>query len=192
MFDPGSILGSTFFASREPVRNPLALKLVYAAQRLGTKEPALIGSIGHRLVRGFLLSADVNLCNMKEGDIVEVTDYDPVRKTSLVIGMKSPSRFVPLHWLAFQTNPDKLVSLFLCVDGAPPGISVFTSKLLHGSFEEAMEVARVLKASKENMIYIDGAGIFMVSKDLESLSKDFMALLKKAKAPSKKGKKNKK
>ena len=166
---------------------------------MGSKEPSLIGSIGHRLVRGFLLSADVNLCNMKEGDIVEVTDYDPVRKTSLVIGMKRPSGFVALHWLAQQTHPDKLVTLFLSVGSPPPGVSVFSSKLLHGSFEEAMEVARALKASGKGSIFIDGAGLFMVTRDLETLPKDFEALLevaraeaKKAKAPAKNKKKNRK
>jgi hypothetical protein len=196
MFDPGSILGSTFFASREPVRNPLALKLVHVAQALGSKEPSLMGSIGHRLVRGFLLSADAILCNMKEGEIVEVTDYDPVRKTSIVIGMRGPSRFLPLHWLALQTHPDKLVTLYLAVESPPPGVSVFGSKLLHGSFEEAMEVVRSLKASGKGSIFIDGAGLFMVTRDLETLSKDFEALLEAARAevkktPTKK-KKNKK
>jgi len=188
MFDPGSILGSTFFASREPVRNPLALKLVHEARAIGSKEPSLIGSIGHRLVRGFLLSADAILCNMKEGDIVEVTEYDPVRKTSLVIGMKGPSRFVALHWLALQTNPDKLVTLYLCVESPPPGVSVFSSKLLHGSFEEAMEVARALKASGKGTIFIDGAGLLMVTRDLETLPKDFEALLEAARADAKKAK----
>lgn len=197
MFDPGSILGSTFFASREPIRNPLALRLVHEARTLGSKEPGLTGSIGHRLVRGFLLSADSVLCNMREGDIVEVTDYDPVRKTSIVIGMKGPSRFLPLHWLAQQTHPDKLVTLYLCVETPPPGVSVFSSKLLHGSFEEAMEVARALKASGKGTIFIDGAGLFMVTRDLETLPKDFEALLEAAraeakKAPTKKKKKNKK
>jgi len=181
MFNPGSILGSTFFASREPVRNTMTLKLIKACQDMGSQEPALMGSLGYRLVRGFLLTTDGNLNTMREGDIVEVTDYDPVRKTSLVIGLREPSKFVPLHWLGIQTNPDKLVTLFLFIDPAPPGINIFSSKLLHGSFEEAMEVAKVLKASKQDAIFIDGGGLFMVSKNLETLSKDFKALLEKAK-----------
>jgi hypothetical protein len=181
MLNQGSILGSTFFASREPVRNTMTLKLVKACQEMGSQEPALMGSLGYRLVRGFLLTTDGNFNTMREGDIVEVTDYDPVRKTSLVIGLREPSKFVPLHWLSLQTNPDKLVTLFLFVDPAPPGIDIFSSKLLHGSFEEAMEVAKVLKASKKDVIFIDGGGLFMVSKNLETLSKDFKALLELAK-----------
>jgi hypothetical protein len=181
MLNHGSILGSTFFASREPVRNALTLKLIKACQDMGAMEPALMGSLGYRLVRGFLLTSDGNLHNMREGDIVEVTDYDPVRKTSLIIGLREPSKFVPLHWLGIQTHPDKLVTLFLFVDPAPPGVNIFSSKLLHGSFEEAMEVAKVLKASKKDAIFIDGGGLFMVSKNLETILKDFKALLEKAK-----------
>jgi hypothetical protein len=194
MLNQGSILGSTFFASREPVRNAMSLKIVKACQDMGSQEPALMGSLGYRLVRGFLLTTDGNLNGMREGDIVEVTDYDPVRKTSLVIGLREPSKFVPLHWLGLQTNPDKLVTLFLFIDPAPPGINIFSSKLLHGSFEEAMEVAKVLKASKEDAIFIDGGGLFMVSRNLASLATDFKALLVKAqqapevKKPSKKNK----
>jgi|GEM_PF-4043253 len=181
MLNHGSILGSTFFASREPVRNTMTLKLIKACQDLGSMEPALMGSLGYRLVRGFLLTTDGNLNGMREGDIVEVTDYDPVRKTSLIIGLREPSKYVPLHWLGLQTHPDKLVTLFLFVDPAPPGINIFSSKLLHGSFEEAMEVAKVLKASKKDAIFIDGGGLFMVSKNLETLAKDFKDLLEKAK-----------
>lgn len=180
MLNQGSILGSTFFASREPVRNVMTLKLIKACQDMGSQEPALMGCLGYRLVRGFLLTTDGNLNTMREGDIVEVTDYDPVRKTSLVIGLREPSKFVPLHWLGLQTHPDKLVTLFLFIDPAPPGINIFSSKLLHGSFEEAMEVAKVLKASKKDAIFIDGGGLFMVSKNLETLAKDFKDLLESA------------
>ena len=189
MFNPGSVLGSTFYASREPVRNPLSLKLVHTARTIGSEEPALIGSIGHRIIRGFLLTTDATLCKVVESDIVEVADYDPVRKTSMVIGMKEPSRYVPLHWLGLQTHPDKLVTMFLFLDGPPPGVNVFSSKLLQGSFEQAMEIAKALKASKKDMIFIDGGGLFMVTKDLNTLQKDFSVLLDKARSETKKKKK---
>jgi len=195
VFNPGSIIGSTFFASKEPVRNPLSLKLVHSAKAIGSREASLIGSIGHRLVRGLLLTADTVLCNTGEADVVEVTDYDPVRRTSIVIGMKEPSMYVALHWLGLRTNPDKQATLFLAVPSPPPGTDVFGSKLLHGSFEEAMEVAKALKASKKDRIFIDGAGLFMLAKDLDSLKKDFEGLLKgpsSKKAKSKNGKAPKK
>ena len=151
MFRQSSILGSTFFASREPVRNPLTLKMLHAARAIASKDLSLVGSMSHRLTRGFLVTIDAQLGAMGEGDIVEVTDYDPVRKTSIVIGMKEPSTYVPLHWLALRTHPELLCSLLIITDKVPAGVKVFSSTLLPGSFEEAMEVAKALKSSKKDV-----------------------------------------
>jgi hypothetical protein len=177
MFRQGTILGSTFFASREPVRNPNTLLIVSTSKAIASKDPSLSGSMGHRLPRGLLATTDIPFATMTEGDIVEITDYDPVRRTSIVIGLKEPTVYAPLHWLALRTNPGLSASLLLLMDGPMEGIEVFESRLLHGSFEEAMEVAKALKANATGRIFLSGRGLFLVSKDLDSLARDIKAIL---------------
>jgi hypothetical protein len=141
------------------------------------------------LTRGFLVTVDAQLGAMGEGDIVEVTDYDPVRKTSIVIGMREPSAYVPLHWLALRTHPELLCSLLIITDKVPAGVKVFSSTLLPGSFEEAMEVAKALKASKRDVIFLENRGLFLVARDLDGLVARLKAVLSGKEAKKKKRKK---
>jgi len=189
MFRQSSILGSTYFASREPVRNPLTLKIIDHAKRMSSRDLSLAGSMGVRLPRGLLVTIDTLLAKMAEGDIIEVTDYDPVRKTSVVIGMKEPSTYVPLHWLGLRTHPDDNVTFLLQMEKPPKGVPLFISKMLHGSFEEAMEVARAMKATDQRSMFLEGRGLFMVSKDLGTLLSDVRAMLVPKKAKKKAPKK---
>lgn len=179
MFNPGSVLGSSFFASREPVRDPQALSLVHACRAMASKDPSLAGSISLRRPHGQLVSADVELGTMSEDGIVDLKDYDPVRRTSMVIGLKEPSVYVPLHWLALRTHPGLNVSMLLLRESVPEGIEVFSSSLLHGSFEEAMEVVKAMKASKVPAMFISGVGLLLLAKDLEELPKVLDGLLGK-------------
>jgi hypothetical protein len=191
MFRQSSIMGSTFFASREPVRNPLTLKMMDRARRMASRDLSLTGSLGVRLPRGLLLTIDTPLAKLAEGDIVEVTDYDPVRKTSMVIGLKEPSVHVPLHWLGLRTHPEDNVTLLLHMEEPPKGVPLFSSKLLHASFEEAMEVVRAMKAGNQRAMFLEGRGVFLVSKDLETLLDDVKALLG-TNSPKKKGTRSRK
>jgi hypothetical protein len=187
MFRQSSILGSTFFASREPVRNPLTLKILHSSRDMASKDMSLAGSMGHRLPRGLLVTTDTPLGNVSESDIVEVTDYDPVRNTSIVIGLKEPTSYVPLHWLALRTHPEHSVTLLLLMETVPEGVDFFSSRLLAASFEEAMEVAKAMKVSGKGVIYLEGRGPFFVAKDLDALKRAVRALLE-----PKKGSKGKK
>jgi hypothetical protein len=176
MFRQGSILGSTYFASREPVRSPLALRLVDTGRRLASKDTSMAGSMSHRLPRGMLVTSDAAFPTMAEDSIVELMDYDPVRKTSIVVGLKEPTIYVPHHWLALRTHPEANVSCLLLMESPPKGVKVFSTRLLRGSFEEAMEMVKALKGCRDGCLFMEGRGLFIVTKDLRSLERTVSGL----------------
>jgi hypothetical protein len=142
----------------------------------------MAGSIGVRQPGAFLMSGDSTFGTMAEDEIVELKDYDPVRKTSIVIGLKEPTTYVPLHWLALRTHPGKNVSLLLFREAPPKGVPVFSSKILHGSFDEAMEIVKALKASKKDAIFLEGRGLLLMAKELKGLASGLTKVFGKAQA----------
>lgn len=176
MFQPGSILGSTFFASREPVRDPRTLEMINTCRAMASKDPSMAGSVSLRRPHGQLVSADTSFSTMAEDHVLDLKDYDPVRRTSMVIGMKEPTQHVALHWLALRTHPGYDVSLLVFKETPPKGIKIFSSKLLHGSFDEAMEAVKAMKEAKVTTMFLTGVGLLLLSKDLEALKDDLASL----------------
>lgn len=91
----------TFFLSREPVRNPLVAEVLTVGHHLGDGTwcgGTISVRYGHRML---ITGQGVNLCHLKVQDLVEVADYDPVRKVALVLGPTQPSPTTPLHWFLY-------------------------------------------------------------------------------------------
>jgi len=99
----------TFFLSPETVCNPLVVEIIAAGRHLRENGPcygAISARYGNRMV---ITGRFVDLGVLDVEDIVEVADYDPIRRMALVIGFCMPSVATPLHWLLFRREDISVV-----------------------------------------------------------------------------------
>jgi ribulose-5-phosphate 4-epimerase/fuculose-1-phosphate aldolase len=134
---------------------------------------------GKRLV---INSENIDFKVIKQEDIVEVVDYDPVRNIVLAIGKKDPCYETPVHWMVQNARND-VNAVFQINSGVifeqlRDDLPVTRSELPYGSVELAKEILRTLREGKH--ILLKNVGMVMVGFSLkeitDSLSK--MELLK--------------
>jgi ribulose-5-phosphate 4-epimerase/fuculose-1-phosphate aldolase len=99
----------TFFASREQSNCPLIPDIVRIGKKL--KEMGLLkdgtGVVSLGYGRRVLINGnDVSLGDVGRGDILEIVDYDPVKRVVLAIGDKEPNVETPVHWLIHHARDD--------------------------------------------------------------------------------------
>ena len=99
----------TFFASREQSNCPLIPDIVRVGKKL--KEMGLLedgtGVVSLGYGRRVLINGNnVSLGNVGRGDILEIVDYDPVKRVALTIGDKEPHVETPVHWLIHHARDD--------------------------------------------------------------------------------------
>ena len=134
----------TFFVGHERCRLPEALRLSALMGRL----EGFPGSLSIRAARGFVISSQQSGRGaFTEDDVVEVEDYDPVRHTCLVIGLREPSADTPLHWLAYRTDELTRAVCFVWDIHKRDGVVYPAVRHPAGSFDEALEVVALAKKS---------------------------------------------
>ena len=108
--DFANLNNQTFFVSKEQSNCPLIPDIV----RLGKKfedlgllkedtEAIISLKYGKRLL---INGSGSNLGEIKINDIIEIVDYDPVKKVTLTIGPKNPHVETPVHWLIHKARDD--------------------------------------------------------------------------------------
>jgi hypothetical protein len=174
---------TTFYASRERCRLPESLLLVDAMRRLA----GTAGSVSLRAGGRFLLSsAEAAAGNRTEDDVVEIADYDPVRHTVLAIGVKEPSADVAVHWLAYRTDASVGAAAFVRDFPRRKGVSYVEGRHPWGSFDEAMAILSLAKASA-GPAGIEGRGYLVRGRSVDELvaALNGLALLNKEEPPRK-------
>jgi len=179
--DPAMFLSSTYYVSREQVRTPHALHVARAAEMLGHNVKGVRGAVAVRYGRAFLCTTDGPLSAMTNHDICEVTEYDPVRKVVMVIGTVQPTRYSPLVWTLLRTEP--VMNSVAVLHPVPQTLApkeqaeVMETRLLPSSFEEAMEVAKVMKG--KDHLYVSNKALIFRARDVETLIKNVTARITK-------------
>ena len=171
--DFANLNNQTFFVSKEQSNCPLIPDIV----RLGKKfedlgllkedtEAIISLKYGKRLL---INGSGSNLGEIKINDIIEIVDYDPVKKVTLTIGPKNPHVETSVHWLIHKARDDvnaiihlksvklseKLIKKLPSTEGEKPP----------GTLDLAKEVLKTLRTSKK--IIIKNNGVLFVGNSLK-------------------------
>ena len=153
------------FLSNENIKNPIIEEMEDAGKKL--KERGYVtetyGNISVRYGKRMIITAtNSDLGNLQDDDFVEVTDYNPVTNTALVIGRKRPSRETPMHWLIYSRNDiNAIVHTHKIFDNA---ITTSEEKPA-GSIELAFEALKII--GKSNLINLKNHGSIAVGITLK-------------------------
>ena len=105
---PAPVL-QTLFVSRETSNCPLISEMIKLGQRLeelglADKETGIVSlDYGKRLL---INAKNVDVKKMKQHDVVEIVDYDPLKNIMMVIGTKDPCLETPVHWIIQKARHD--------------------------------------------------------------------------------------
>jgi hypothetical protein len=105
---PSPVL-QTLFVSRETSNCPLISEMIKLGQRLeelglADKETGIVSlDYGKRLL---INAKNVDVKKMKQHDVVEIIDYDPLKNIMMVIGTKDPCLETPVHWIIQKARHD--------------------------------------------------------------------------------------
>ena len=113
---------------------------------------------------------DVYIKQMKQQDIVEIVDYDPIKNIVLAIGKKYPCIETPVHWIVQKARHDvnaivEITSKKLyqvCCDHLP-----VIAKTPCGTIDRAKAVLKTLRDSKN--IRIQDEGILLAGVHLKEI-----------------------
>ena len=164
----------TFFVSREQSNCPLVSDII----RIGKKfeEHGLLKNNSGVISLGYGKRIIVNennmdLGNLKRENILEIVDYDPVKKIVLAIGQKEPCIETSVHWLihharddvnaVIQLNGEKLIERF------SKNLPTTEKEYPSGSLELAKEILKTLRTSKS--IVIKNKGVLFVGASLKEV-----------------------
>jgi len=167
----------TFYASKEQSNCPLIPDIVRIGKKLKEmgllKGGAGVASLGYG--RRILINAgEKSLGDVGREDVLEVVDYDPVKRVVLTIGDKEPNAETPVHWLIHHARDD--VNAIVQINSKKIA-ERFSKKLPttekewpSGTLELAKEILKALRTSKGILIKNKGAIFVGTSlKEVEDL-----------------------
>jgi ribulose-5-phosphate 4-epimerase/fuculose-1-phosphate aldolase len=171
---PPNIAFQTFFASKEQSNCPLISHIVRISKKLKEmdllKDGSGIVSLGYGK-RVLINGNDVSLGDVGKEDIIEIVDYDPVKRIVLTIGNMEPNIETPVHWLIHHARED--VNMVVQINSKKL-VEKFAKKLPStekewpsGSLELAKEVLKTLRTGK--IILIKNKGILFVGRNLKEV-----------------------
>jgi hypothetical protein len=164
----------TFFASKEQSNCPLIPHIVSIGKKL--KEMGLLkdgsGVVSLSYGKRVLINRnDVSLGDVGREDILEIVDYDPVKRIVLIIGDKEPNVEIPVHWLIHHARDD--VNAVVQIN-SKKFVKKFSKKLPStekewpsGTLELTKEILKTLRAGKR--ILIKNKGILFVGNNLKEV-----------------------
>ncbi len=165
-------LFQTFFVSRELSISPMIVDIIKFGKKLEElKLKGLDYSISLSYGKHLLINArGVDIKQMKQQDIVEIVDYDPIKNIVLAIGKKYPCIEAPVHWIVQKARHDvnaivEITSKKLyqvCCDHLP-----VIAKTPCGTIDRAKAVLKTLRDSKN--ICIKDECILLVGVHLKEI-----------------------
>ena len=175
------VLFQTFFVSREISISPLVVDIIKLSKKfeeLKLKDATCSISIayGKRLL---INARDVDVKHMKQHDIVEIADYDPIKNIVLAIGKKYPCIETPVHWIIQKARHDVHAVVDIsskkmyetCCDHLP-----VTEKTSCGTIDRAKAVLKTLQDGKN--ICIQDEGILLVGLHLKEIEDSLIKIIR--------------
>jgi len=170
----------TFYASKEESNCPLMPEIVRTGKKfkdLDVLKNITGASISLKYGKRVLMNAkNSDIREIKRADLLEIVDYDPIKKVLLIMGPKEPRIESSIHWLIHHAR-DKVNAVIQINDGT---IAEKLSKKLPttekeypiGTLELAKEVLRVLRQSKK--LVIKNQGLLFVGDSIEDAEKNVL------------------
>ncbi len=163
----------TFYVSKEESACPLIPNIFNLAKTLnklkieGDSNFTISIKFGKRII---INSEKSNFKNLEISDILEVVDYNPIKKTALIIGKKSPSENLPIHWIV--QNAKDHVNFVLQIDNKDLSIKNIPETNIQGktiSIDLIKDILRTLK--EKNEIIVKNKGLIIVGQSLKDIEK---------------------
>ena len=180
----GNIGFQTFYTSKEQSNSPLITEIIKLGKILDKNDPGKeIRSLTMSLRYGkrLIINSDYDdIGGIKREEILEIIDYDPVKKNLLVIGPCQPKIESSIHWMihhardevnvVVQLNGEKIINKF---QGKIPETE---NDYLLTSFEMIKDV---LKKLKDNTgVLIKNHGVIFVYNNYKDIDKQILNILK--------------
>ena len=164
----------TFFVSNEQSNCSLLSEIIRVGKKF-EEINLLEGAMGVISLaygkRVLINSSTIDLGVLKREDILEIVDYNPVKKIVLAIGQKEPNAETPVHWLIHRTRND--VNAIIQLNGEKnlekisKNLPVTEKEYPPGTFELTKEVLKTLKTGKR--VVIKNRGILFVGTSLKEV-----------------------
>lgn len=162
----------TFYISKEQSNCPLISEIIRVGKKF--KERGIlnnaIGTISLGYGKRILINGkDVDLANINREDILEIVDYDPIKKIALTIGQKEPDIETPIHWLIHHARNDVNAVIQLnskqLIENIAIQIPETEKEQASGTLELAKEILKALRNSKR--IIVKNKGVLFVGSNLK-------------------------
>ena len=170
-----NICFKTFYVSKEESNCPLIPDIVRIGKQL--KEIGLIDdestafiSLGYG--KRILINGNVeDYANISRNELIEVADFDPLKKILLVLGTNEPRLETSVHWMIHHARDDVNVIVQINNEGIIQKIGTkypATSKdYLPGTLDQIKNVLKLLRNNKK--VVLHNQGVLIVSSNIKEI-----------------------
>jgi ribulose-5-phosphate 4-epimerase/fuculose-1-phosphate aldolase len=150
----------TYYVSKEESNCPLISDILRVCKNFETNKllenttGAISIGYGKRVVMN---GSNVNLAKLKREEILEIVDYDPIKKVVLSMGPTEPLSDTPIHCLILRARDDVNAIIQVKNDELFKNLPSTEKEYPPGSLELAKEILKILRISKAVMIKNEGA-----------------------------------
>ena len=175
----GNLNFQTFYTSKEESNCPLITEIIRIGKKI--EKHSVLKDVESFIVslrygRRMIINSNYKeIGRIRRGEILEIVDYNPVKKILLTIGPVQPKTETPLHWMihharnevnaVIQLNGEKIIEK---LNGKIPSTE---KEQLPGSFESIKEVLKVLRDSKS--VLIKNQGVLFVGENIKDVEEQF-------------------
>jgi len=171
----GNLNFQTFYTSKEESNCPLITEIIRIGKKIEKKGLAKdISSliISLRYGRRMIINTDHdNISRIKREEILEIVDYDPVKKILLAIGPTQPKAETPVHWMIHHARDEINAVIQLnseeIIEKIKDRIPSTNQEQITGSFEMIKEVLKALRDSKS--VIIKNQGVLFVGNSIKDV-----------------------
>lgn len=147
----------SFYVSREVTNSPLLVDIIKIGKKLkqvGILTDETSATISLSFGKRILINGEVDdFSSIKKEEIVEIADYDPIKKALLVIGPIEPKIETPIHWMIHHARGEvnSVVQIYNndLASKLVEKLPMIDDKYPPGSIEDIKEVLKGLRDSEK-------------------------------------------
>ena len=172
----------TFFVSREQSNSPLVSEMMRIGKKF--KEQGLLKEISGVISLGYgkriiIPGNNFDLADLKKDELLEIVDYDPIKKIILAIGKRQPCIETPVHWLIHHARDDINAIVQLNGEAVIKKLSktfpTTEKKWPPGTLDLAKEILKLLRTNKN--IIIKDTGVLFAGVNIKEVENSVLETL---------------
>ena len=174
----------TFYASKEESNSPFIVDIIKMGKKIKEiKQLKDINvSISLKYGKRVLMNAkDSDVRKIDRKELLELVDYDPMKKVLLAIGPKQARIESPIHWFIHHSREEVNAAIQINDEGLAEKYSkslpTTEKEWPLGTFESIKEVLKALRNNKK--IVIKNQGLLFVGENIADLENDLLKTLVK-------------